>query len=167
MIISLSQLTEREFPFDFTAQPDLEDESARLVDGVRVTGKLRKGLAQVDVEGEISGTVELECQRCLKKFTQPLIFPFKAAFITEEFYTSEKEAELRGEDLDVSLYEGDKIDLADLVREQVLLNLPTQMLCREDCKGLCSKCGADKNSVNCHCDETETDPRWAALKNLK
>ena len=91
----------------------------------------------------------------------------KAAFVTEENYTSEKEAEVRNDDLNVSIYDGEKIDLTDLVREQILLDLPTQILCREDCKGLCQKCGANLNEVNCNCAENETDPRWSALKNLK
>jgi uncharacterized protein len=53
------------------------------------------------------------------------------------------------------------------VREQILLNLPEQVFCKEDCKGLCQKCGANRNLIDCKCDSDETDPRWAALKNLK
>jgi uncharacterized protein len=74
---------------------------------------------------------------------------------------------VRNDDLDVSIYDGEKIDLTDLVREQILLDLPTQILCQEDCKGLCQKCGANLNEVNCNCEENEIDPRWSALKNLK
>jgi uncharacterized protein len=168
MIIDLFQTTEPEIDFDFTAQPDLEEESARLAQPVRAVGRVRKGIVQVDVEGVISGEVEAECTRCLQPVTHRLDVPFKAAFVTEENYTSEKEAEVRRDDLDVSIYDGEKIDLTDLVREQILLDLPTQILCREDCKGLCQKCGANLNEmVNCNCEENETDPRWAALKNLK
>ena len=143
MIIDLIQLTEPEFAFDFTSQIDLEEEAARIAKPVRAVGKLRKGIAQTDVEGRINGEVEAECTRCLKAVTHKIDIPLKAAFVTEENYTSEKEAVLRNEDLDVSIYEGEKIDLTDLVREQILLNLPTQIFCREDCKGLCQKCGAN------------------------
>jgi uncharacterized protein len=167
MIIDLIQQTETEITFDFTSQPDLEEESARLTKPVKTVGRLRKGLAQVDVEGRISGEVEAECTRCLQGVTHKIDTAFKAAFVTEENYTSEKEAELRSDDLDVSIYDGEKIDLTDLVREQILLDLPTQILCREDCRGLCQKCGANLNEVNCNCEENEVDPRWAALKNLK
>jgi uncharacterized protein len=167
MIIDLIQLTEPEVAFDFTSQPDLEEESARLAKPVRAVGKLRKGIAQTDVEGRINGEVEAECTRCLKSVTHEIDIPLKAVFVTEENYTSEKEAVLRNEDLDVSIYDGEKIDLTDLVREQILLNLPTQILCREDCKGLCQQCGANLNEVNCSCEENEIDPRWSALKNLK
>jgi len=167
MIIDLIQLTEPEITFDFTSQPDLEEESARIVKPVRTVGKLRKGIAQVDVEGSISGEVEAECTRCLTSGTHQIDVPLKAVFVTEENYTSEKEAEVRRDDLDVSIYDGEKIDLTDLVREQILLDLPAQILCQEDCKGLCQKCGANLNEVNCNCEEKEIDPRWSALKNLK
>jgi len=167
MIIDLIQLTEPEIEFDFTSQPDLEEESARITKPVRAVGRLRKGIAQTDVEGRISGEVEAECTRCLQSLTHRLDVPLKATFITEENYTSEKEAELRSDDLDVSIYDGEKIDLTDLVREQILLDLPTQILCKEDCKGLCQKCGANLNEVNCNCEENKTDPRWAALGKLK
>ena len=69
--------------------------------------------------------------------------------------------------MDVSVIEGFEIDLTELVREQILLNLPEQVFCREDCKGLCEKCGANRNLINCNCEEKEIDPRWSALKNLK
>lgn len=167
MIIDLIQLNEPEVAFDFASQPDLEEEAARIVKPVRTVGKLRKGIAQVDVEGRISGEVEAECTRCLTGVTHKIDIPVKAAFVTEENYTSEKEAEVRNDDLDVSIYDGEKIDLTDLVREQILLDLPIQILCREDCQGLCQQCGANLNEVNCNCEENEIDPRWSALKNLK
>jgi uncharacterized protein len=167
MIIDLIQLTEPEIAFDFASQPDLDEESARLAEPVRAVGRVRKGIAQVDVEGRISGEIEAECTRCLRDVRLKIDAALKAAFVTEENYTSEKEAVLRQGDLDVSIYDGEKIDLADLVREQILLDLPAQILCREDCKGLCQKCGANLNEVNCNCEENEIDPRWSALKDLK
>ena len=67
----------------------------------------------------------------------------------------------------LAAFEGDSIDLDELVREQILLALPTRHLCREDCKGLCQKCGADLNAGDCSCEQGETDPRWAALADFK
>jgi uncharacterized protein len=168
MIVDLTKPSEREIDFSFAAQPDLEDESARIAEPVKVEGKLRKGIAQVDVNGRISGgAIEMECQRCLTPTKIPLDFPFSATFVTEENYTDAKEAELRGADLDVSVYEDERIDLGELAREQILLNLPTQALCREDCKGLCPKCGANLNETACDCASVEIDPRWRGLSELK
>ena len=74
---------------------------------------------------------------------------------------------MSGEDLSTDVLPDGRIELNDIVREQILLNLPEQVFCTEECKGLCPKCGADRNLINCNCEETEIDPRWSALKNLK
>jgi uncharacterized protein len=170
MIIDLFELTEPVSDFKVELSPaeiNLEEESARLDKPVKIEGKVRKGIAQTDIEGRITGEIEIDCTRCLSAAKTALEFPFKVTFVTEENYTQDVEAELRADDLDIAIFDGQKIDLAELVREQVLLNLPTRFFCQEDCRGLCPKCGADKNTVNCNCEEKEIDPRWSALKNLK
>ncbi|MEW6210600.1 MAG: DUF177 domain-containing protein, partial [Acidobacteriota bacterium] len=77
------------------------------------------------------------------------------------------EKELGSDDLSVGFYQGQAIDLDDVVREQVELALPMSRLCKEDCLGLCQQCGADLNEGPCQCDAEESDPRWATLKELK
>src|SRR5215203_5553493 len=170
MIIDLITLESSPYEFDFEVAPeeiDLEGEDVKLKNAVRVKGKLTRHISQTDAEGVISAELELECTRCLKQIDKQFEIPFEAAFVTPENYTQAKEAEINAEDLDVSVLEGNEIDLTELVREQILLNLPEQVFCREDCKGLCDKCGANRNLINCNCLEEEIDPRWAALKNLK
>jgi uncharacterized protein len=68
---------------------------------------------------------------------------------------------------EVSYYQGDGLLLEDAVREQVLLALPLKAVCREDCRGLCPKCGAYLNEEQCSCKEHVEDPRWAALKDIR
>ncbi len=170
MIVDVTTLKDRQTDFDFTVSSneiDLEDETAKLIGDVKVEGKLTKGIVETEVEGRISGRIEVECTRCLQPVETNLDFPFEASFVAPENYTQEKEAELRSDDLEVALFEGDKIDLTELAREQILLNLPTQIFCREDCKGLCEKCGENRNLIDCNCEKHEADPRWSALKNLK
>ncbi|MGI9036042.1 MAG: YceD family protein [Pyrinomonadaceae bacterium] len=170
MIIDLINLKDATAAFDFLIEPDavdLEAENVKLKNPVRVTGKVSRGIAQTNVAGKIFAEAEIECARCLQATEQNLEIPFKAAFVTPENYTQAKEAEIGTEDLDVSIFKGDKIDLNELVREQILLNLPEQIFCRADCRGLCEKCGANRNLINCNCIEKEVDPRWSALKNLK
>jgi uncharacterized protein len=79
---------------------------------------------------------------------------------------SEEGPEVREEDLDVFPFDGEKIDLEPLFREQFVLAVPFAPLCREDCKGLCPQCGIDRNTGTCNC-EKPIDPRLAALKGLK
>jgi uncharacterized protein len=64
------------------------------------------------------------------------------------------------------LLDHDVIDLEPLVRDALLLELPTAPVCREDCAGLCPECGADRNVASCDCRTEELDPRWAALRSL-
>ena len=71
---------------------------------------------------------------------------------------------LRTEDLEFSLYDGDQIDLAPLVAEQLILALPSRALCREDCQGLCPSCGTNLNLHQCGCAQQARDPRLAVLR---
>ena len=77
------------------------------------------------------------------------------------------ERQLSEDDLALSFYSGEEIDLAPLFTEQVILTLPTRALCREDCKGLCPRCGVNRNHETCECVEREPDPRLAVLRNLR
>jgi uncharacterized metal-binding protein YceD (DUF177 family) len=139
MNVDLNQLSEPKKDFTFTFSPDLDEEAVKILEPVKVAGKLKKGIAQVDVRGAV----------------------------TAENSTQDKEAEIRGDDLEVAVYEDERIDLSELAREQILLHLPTQTFCRADCKGLCPKCKVNRNLQNCGCEEKDIDPRWAKLKDLK
>jgi uncharacterized protein len=75
--------------------------------------------------------------------------------------------ELRREELGWSYYSGDEINFAPLIREQVMLALPTRPLCAEDCRGLCGGCGADLNCEVCQCSRTADDPRMAFFRTLR
>lgn len=170
MIVDLSQLKDARTAFDFSFSAneiDLENESARLKNTVKASGQIAKRGTQTDVAGELSAEAEIDCNRCLQPVERRLEIPFKASFVTPEFYTQAVEAELQADDLEVSLFDGERIDLTELAREQILLNLPAQVFCKEDCKGLCDRCGANRNLVDCNCQEREIDPRWAKLKELK
>lgn len=107
------------------------------------------------------------CDRCLADIPLELQIPFDLIYVPEDFGTSQSnETELHNRDLDLAVYENDQINLDDLVLEQLELSLPSRILCREDCRGLCSQCGADLNLEQCRC-EKPIDPRWQALAYLK
>jgi uncharacterized protein len=170
MIIDLTATEKTPVSFNFLLPAEAvnsEDEAIKLIEAARVQGNLTKRIVGVDVEGEIFARVEFECSRCLRAIENVLQFPFAAAFVEPENYTRAKDAELRGDDLEVSVLDSQRIDLSELAREQILLQAPSQIFCAEDCKGLCQKCGANRNLIDCDCEQKEVDPRWAALKNLK
>jgi uncharacterized protein len=169
MRIEVENLTEQGESFERTYAPEelpLGDEFARLAGAARVWGRASLKRGEVSVRGQIQTSVETPCDRCSAPAPVPVNVEFAALFGRPGEPAAEAK-ELQDEDLDFSVYEGDAIDLDELVREQILLALPTRQLCRDDCKGLCPACGADLNAQSCECPAAETDPRWAALKELK
>jgi uncharacterized protein len=92
---------------------------------------------------------------------------FEVEYISSDIYDAPETLELHDEDLALSVFEGNIINIDDLAREQLYLALPSRVLCDENCLGLCSVCGVNKNDVECSCEREEIDPRWAALKDLK
>jgi len=169
-MIDLTRIEGEPFQFDVNIagnEIDLESDFARLNGDISIRGELTKHIAQTDVVGEIDAKIEIDCTRCLQPVVQDLKIPFDVDFVTPEFDATARETELNQSDLETAVFEGDQVDLNELVREQILLNLPEQTFCSPDCKGLCPKCGQNRNLIDCNCEENETDPRWAALKDLK
>jgi uncharacterized protein len=170
MRIELEKLEDGRGSFAQTYQPeelDLVDDRVILNGPVNVTGSVRRSGAEVIVNGSLSSLVSVECDRCLKTVGLPISAKFSVDYITGRDYESSQAAELTADDLDVSVFDGEAIDVDELVKEQILLSVPDHALCREDCKGICSTCGADLNAGACNCEQIEIDPRWEALKKLK
>lgn len=170
MIIDLGQMEEASRRFELSVgadELDLDNPTFRLKGDAQVSGEIRKGTAQIDMNGTISAPAEIDCARCLEPISRELTFDFAASFVAPENFAVDKEREVSGEDLDVDVLESNQIDLKQIVREQIVLNFPEQVFCKPDCKGLCPKCGANRNLIDCNCDLDEIDPRWAALKNLR
>ena len=113
------------------------------------------------------GRLYIDCVRCLEAVEKVLRFELAAGFVPEEHFSNESEHQVEGEDLLVDVYHDDSLDLKEIIREQVLLNLPDGQVCEPDCKGLCEKCGSNRNLINCNCNDKEIDPRWEALRSLR
>jgi len=110
-------------------------------------------------QGRIRANVEGECVRCLTTTTLPV-----TAEVLELWYFPPEKAP---EDAEWVIEEDANLDLAPLVREGFLLGIPIQVLCREDCKGLCPTCGQDLNTGPCNCAGETIDPRLAPLLKLR
>ena len=134
------------------------EEDPRPVDGVVVTGRLSSaGEDRFYFSGRMTGELDRECRRCLA--------PARARVDEELHLLFADASDEESDDSDVYMLEprATTVDLRPAVREQWLLAVPGFALCREDCKGLCPKCGADLNLGPHEC-EPDIDPRWAALK---
>lgn len=142
------------------------DERVSLVAPADVNGKIRLSGNQVFVNGHIDTRAEVECDRCLKPVQLPVSADFTLEYISGSDYESRKAAELAESEMSVAVFDGEAIDVDEIVKEEILLAVPTRMLCREDCKGICPECGTDRNTDECSCVTNDIDLRWAALKNL-
>jgi uncharacterized protein len=170
MRIDVHKLKEKESTFAYSYEPDgfnLEDEEIRLLSPLELSGKMIKGETQVELSGIIKTTTEVSCDRCLCKVVVNVENEFDVLYVPDSMYDSAHNLELNEDDLTLTVFDGEVIDVDELAREQFYLAMPSRVLCREDCKGLCPKCGANKNIKACSCEEKETDPRWAALKDFK
>ena len=171
MRIEVETLSEKARPFAHTYQPEevsLDEEQARIASEVKVSGSARRKREELRFRGEIEADVEVLCDRCLAPARMPLKVEFDTGFIPQEAEAVKSEnVELLPDDLGIAAYEGDAVDLDELVREQILLALPGRHLCRDECKGLCQGCGADLNAGQCSCEQGEVDPRWSALAGWK
>ena len=122
---------------------------------------------QIFFQGSLGGTLEGCCSRCLKDFTFALNKSFDFVLSPDAAKTDRKIAELSREDLGLSTYSTEEINLAPLIREQVMLALPTRPLCEESCRGLCGGCGVNLNHEACLCSADGDDPRLAIFRTLK
>jgi uncharacterized protein len=144
----------------------LGEDRLGLVQPPTVSGELRREGRRVHVKGRAVARVQVECDRCLKLIELPVDSSFKVEYVTLEDYQAQQAVELTEEDLDLTVFDGEVIDIDGLLTEEILLSIPDHVLCRDDCKGICPGCGADRNSVNCGCETAEVGPRWAGLKEL-
>lgn len=123
-------------------------------------------LGEIRVTGHVKVRLQSECDRCL----EPAEFPVDSSFElyyrpVGEGYGEEKS--LDASEAEMGFYEGDGLELNDVLREFVLLALPVKKLCDENCKGICPECGQHRNQKECGCQTTAGDDRWAALKELR
>ena len=162
----------RELSFDEPEQEINRALEKGRTDDYELTGPVQVDLTyyragtELFLQGEIEAAARAACARCAEDFPFTTHRAFRYVMAPRSIgYDEEKD--LRAGDLEFTLYDGDYIDLAPLVREQVLLALAERPLCREDCAGLCATCGANLNEGRCNCRTETFDPRLAVLRNLK
>lgn len=136
-------------------------EEIPIVQPPAVQGKIRNVEGNVlEFRGVVHLTVKMPCSRCMTDVEVPLTPEFSQRFIPAEgLGTAEPDEE-------VEVFSEYRLDLSDFVVNEIRLGIPMKVLCREDCKGLCPKCGHNLNEGPCGCDLREEDPRWDALKSL-
>lgn len=169
MILHLDQLQQpEEFCIEVKSQQcDLPGDIGKFTVPIHLDARIRKVEEEITIEGRISTHIEMICSRCLKLHDECIDDTFGVIYRPQpDTQENVNEIELDETDLNVSYYEGESIELFEVVREQLLLLLPLKPLCKPDCAGLCPSCGKDLNESLCDCSKDNIDPRLAMLGQL-
>lgn len=160
-------LTESVDASEFAALAELaESGECRFLRPLDLRFIVEKEFDHIRVQGRVATLVSLACSRCLAEYETELVTTFTVFYSKSSKMPLEEEVALAEEDLVSASYDGEYIDFTNEIEEQVLLEIPYKPLCREDCKGLCVKCGADLNAGDCGCDRSGSGFAFSALKNF-
>ena len=143
------------------------DDQYRVRDTVTLDLDVRKDGGKVRLAGRLDAALELGCCRCLEPFPWGVGVDVDLLYLPASDNTGAGEVRIEESDLHTAYYRDDQIDLGQLMEEQFQLALPMKPLCRDDCRGLCPRCGADRNETADCCPERGYASRWSGLEGLK
>lgn len=133
---------------------------------VEVSLHLEREVQGILATGTFATTAVVPCSRCSEPVSIPIADSFTVLYAEAREAFDSDEIELSAAEMDVDVLQDDRLDVSELLRENVLLNLPLQPLCRADCRGLCPHCGINLNERSCQCRAEEGDPRLLPLQQL-
>ncbi len=142
------ELDEREYEL-FGTKP--------FVERISVRGEVTNRAGVVTLTAKVSFPLRVACDRCLEEFTRQYDYTFTHTLVRQ----------LQDEWQDYIQVEDGVLNLEELILSDLLLELPTKLLCKEDCKGLCPQCGCNLNHQSCDCNKAYHDPRWDVLNTLQ
>ena len=163
MVINFSDLLskknrKKQISLSFDLEPfEFEGEEIRAIEKVFVEGVAISENDVIVINASIKTKLKLNCSRCLDTFIYPIDIDI------EERFTKSKELQ---DDEELIFVEDDTLDIIQIVENCIISTLPIKRLCKEDCKGLCSQCGTNKNVKECQCDDFDVDIRLAKLREL-
>lgn len=172
MFLSVREMEVRKLRLDEIFAPgeiQFFDNKLRQATPLHVVGTaelLRNTEGEIRIRGRLTVRMEAECDRCLEAASFPIDTTFDLFYEPAAAGRVGEEIEIEAGEIEIGFYEGQGLELESILREQVLLTLPMQRICRGDCKGICPVCGQNRNLVQCGCQLKPVDDRWAALRNL-
>ncbi len=172
MFISLKELESRvnRFSVDVPAGEISFDGQMTQTSPLHAEGTaetLHASLAEIRISGKLRVQMEAPCDRCLELAAIPVGREFDLVYVPAEEAQAAGEKEVDEAGVEVGYYEGSGLELNDVLREVVLLDLPMQVVCREDCRGICPGCGGNRNQRACDCRAEAADDRWNQLKKFR
>lgn len=166
MLITRQELALRRISLDGTYPADqfvLQGERFRLIGTVRVRGGAELAGEDIRIHGVVLARVSVECDRCMAEVELPIEQEFDLLYRPVSAISRDEDIEIPRDELDVGFYPGDGVNLADVIKEQIILSLPMKVLCRPDCRGLCPVCHSDLNREVCHCQPPRNESPFASL----
>jgi len=162
MKIQIGGLSEGLHHYRFRVAPGEMELGEQFLAGLVAEATLDKTPTQILVSCEMHAVGTFTCDRCLGVFTREVVASYRMVYVSEGGETR---------DLDPAEFQVippglHVIDLAEDVRQSVLLAVPLKLLCKESCKGLCPTCGQNRNEGTCNCAEETVDSRWEGLRKL-
>jgi uncharacterized protein len=121
----------------------------------------------IHIRGKLAVSITLICDRCLEKYNQYIDTSLFYTLVPSESLEGKREIALTSEDMEISFYDGAEIQIGEIIREQILLQIPMRQVCKEDCKGICPLCGVDLNKEECLCQSEILNNPFSVLKKFK
>lgn len=152
------------------APAEIDRDEVAAIGATEIEVQVDKGGAQAEyiIDGSVKFTSDLNCSRCLEPYPIANTSNFHVRFRPRPEASEDEEIEIpEAEELDVEFYTQREIPLQEFALEQVELSIPMKPLCDDQCLGLCSHCGANRNREKCSCESPVADPRWASLQEFK
>lgn len=128
---------------------------------------LNQSLGEIRIEGKLNVSVDGTCDRCLGVASFSIDKGFDLVYVPSDQVVEPGAEEIHGAAIEIGFYEGNGLELNDVLRELVLLALPMRLVCSEACKGICPVCGQDRNVRECNCRAEAADERWNRLRALR
>jgi len=132
--------------------------------------RLQKSGQLVEVDGQLTTSVALSCGRCLQPYRKELAGDFAftfTPFVVDEQVEDDIEVELETDELGLVFYKDECLDLLPPLQDQLVMALPINLVCSEECAGLCSECGCNQNIKKCNCEKKVFNSKFSALAGLK
>jgi len=183
--LEVERLTSEPAPFAYeegsawwaARMPEQAGVPRELAEPLRVSGSAYRGRGEeIAVEGTVETALDLECARCLERYRHAVREPFRlllepvgsrAPAEPEAAEALARDGVCATEDIELAWYRGSEVELDALCHEILALALPVKPLCREDCAGLCPRCGAPLSEGPCGCAEATPDSPFAVLASLR
>lgn len=160
--IRISGLSNGLHEYHFSVEPSVIGLDANFHQVVKVNAQLEKTSHQIYLKTDIETHGRFRCDRCLDEFEIPIKTTFNMCYM----YNALETEKFSSEEIQAISPDTVSIDLTEDIRQIIMLSVPLKLLCAEDCMGLCTHCGTNKNRELCNCKEEVSDPRWQGLHEL-